>query len=415
MTLTRRQLLAGLPLAAATARPNVLIFLSDQESALLPGPVSLPNRRRIESHGVRFTHAFCNTPQCSAARSSLQTGLQPNETGVLTNVDGSSLGKPLPSHLPTIGKVFRDAGYSTGYFGKWHLGNDRNGLGAYGYDTFASGPDAEKARAAAEWIRQQRGPWLAFVSLINPHDIYQIPKVLRKVKPRHGVQSPFSGPENLDGKPPEQRWFVASDQGRQTRDFTADDWIRYRSLYCELTEAVDRHLGKVLDAAGDLAKTVAVYASDHGDALGEHGLPYKGPFMYEELIRIPLVIASPSEFSQPASRDDLVTSADVAPTVAALAGLRWPARISGQSLARPLKRDAVFLEYYAKQKHVNPIRTIRTRRWKLNWYDRGNKELYDLEKDPHELSNLASREEFRELQAQLEARLEDWRRPMINA
>ncbi len=413
MKLTRRQLLAGLPLARAAERPNVLIFLSDQESALLPGPVSLPNRRRIESRGVRFTRAFCNTPQCSAARSALQTGLEPHQTGVLTNVDAGSLGKPLPQRLPTIGKVFRDAGYSTGYFGKWHLGNDRTGLAGYGYETYASGPDAEKAKAAAAWIRKQRGPWLAFVSLINPHDIYQIPRMLPQVKLRAGVKAPVSGLDNLAGKPSEQRWFAEHDQGRQTRDFSPEDWLRYRSYYCALTEEVDAHLGVVLDAIGDLNNTVVVYASDHGDALGEHGLPYKGPFMYEELIRIPLVISGPGSFSRPARRDDLVTSADLAPTVAALAGLTWPGKTSGQSLLRRLDRDAVLLEYYAKQNHVNPIRTIRSRRWKLNWYDRGNKELYDLESDPHELRNLAGRPEYRRIQTALEARLTAWRGPMI--
>src|SRR2546430_16204058 len=125
--LSRRTLLAGSPFwAAAAERPNILVFLTDQETALIPGPVNTPYRRRLETQGVRFTHAFCNTPQCSAARSALLTGLEPHETGVLTNVDAGSLGKPLSPSLPTLGTVFRSAGYGTGYFGKWHLGSDAN-------------------------------------------------------------------------------------------------------------------------------------------------------------------------------------------------------------------------------------------------------------------------------------------------
>src|SRR5713101_4569635 len=99
---TRRRFLAGAGLATAapTIRANILLVMSDQESALLPGPVNLPNRRRIARDGVTFTWAFCNTPQCSAARSSLLTGLEPHRTGGVTNVDGSSLGKGLSPGLP---------------------------------------------------------------------------------------------------------------------------------------------------------------------------------------------------------------------------------------------------------------------------------------------------------------------------
>src|SRR5579862_8639497 len=103
--------------------------MTDQESALLPGPADLPNRRRIARDAVRFTSAFCNTPQCSAARSSLLTGLEPHQTGVLTNVDEGSLGKPLSTAIPTVGSVFAAAGYTTGYFGKWHLGGSPASFG----------------------------------------------------------------------------------------------------------------------------------------------------------------------------------------------------------------------------------------------------------------------------------------------
>src|SRR5262245_8239906 len=111
---TRRQFLttsSGALAAPTPHRPHVLLFMSDQESALLPGPADLPNRRKLEKDGARFTMAFCNTPQCSPARSSLLTGLEPHQTGVLTNVDPSGLGKALSPSIPTIGSVLRSAGY----------------------------------------------------------------------------------------------------------------------------------------------------------------------------------------------------------------------------------------------------------------------------------------------------------------
>src|SRR5581483_7667290 len=113
-------------------------------------------------------------------------------------------------------------------------------------------------------------------------------------------------------------------------------------------------------------------------------------------------------------RDELVTQADLAPTLARLCGLPWPKPITGKSLLPgTLARDAVFLEYYAKQKWVNPIRTLRTRRWKLNWYDSGHQELYDLSADPQELQNLASDAKAHATKAEMEARLNAWRGPMM--
>src|SRR5438876_9444151 len=82
-------------LAAQPKRPNVLVVMTDQESALLPGVARIPNRKRLEQRGMTFTSAFCNTPQCSPARSALLTGLQPTHTKVITNIDAGSYGRPL--------------------------------------------------------------------------------------------------------------------------------------------------------------------------------------------------------------------------------------------------------------------------------------------------------------------------------
>ena len=137
--------------------------------------------------------------------------------------------------------------------------------------------------------------------------------------------------------------------------------------------------------------------------------------MYEPLIRIPMVISWPGRLT-PGTRDDLVTQIDLAPTLASLAGLKWPSKITGVDLTREKNtRDAVFLEYYSKQKWVNPIRTIRMRKWKLNWYDSGHQELYDLETDPHELRNLAADTKFSSEKSQLESRLTGWRAPLTKS
>ena len=410
--LTRREFLGTAPAALAQAkRPNVLLFMTDQESALLPGPAKLPNREWLNARGVQFTSAFCNTPQCSAARSSLLTGLEPHRTGVVTNVDTGSLGKAFSPKLPTVGHVFRDAGYRTGYFGKWHLGKEDGGLEEFGFSTHGRGRDRAVADAAAAWIGKQSEPWLAWVSILNPHDIYSFLGERESVAPRAGVRPPATGLSNLDGKPAEQRQYMDKDQGRPTLGYKPEDWLRYRSYYLGLMELADACLGAVLGSVKDWDNTIVVYVADHGDALGEHGLPFKGPFMYEPLIHIPLVLCAPK--LKPARRDDMAASIDVAPTLASLAGLRWPAAVTGRDLSGgSIDRDAVFLEYYSKQKWVNPIRTIRTRRWKLNWYDSGNQELYDLREDPNETRNLAADPAALKTRRQLEARLNAWRAPL---
>jgi choline-sulfatase len=126
--------------------------------------------------------------------------------------------------------------------------------------------------------------------------------------------------------------------------------------------------------------------------------------MHEELIRIPLVVSGPG-ISKGVS-DAMTTQAELAPMLAKYAGITWP------GVRRAPDPHAVFLEYYAKQKWVNPIRTVRTRQWKLNWYDSGHKEFYDLSADPHEMINLADDAAFADVQSKLEARVDAWR-PMM--
>lgn len=375
-------------LALRPPAPNVLVFMTDQESALLPGAARLPNRERLLRRGVRFSNAFCTTPQCSAARASFLTGLMPKRTGVWTNVDNSSLGKPLSPELPNLGHVFRQAGYATALFGKWHLGLPDKDLRAFGFDVRVDGKDPAVTAAAAEWLRGRTGPWLAWVSLLNPHDIYAVRREMATTTLRPDVRGPATGLENLQGKPIEQRDYVDRDQGKITADFTPAQWKFYRSYYLDLVEKTDVQLGQVLDSI-DLDQTIVLLTSDHGDQLGEHGLPFKGPFVYDECMRIPLVISAPGQL-KPGVRTDLVSTVDLAPTLAQAAGLRWPTPVDGRSILKPSQRDAVFSDYYAKQKWVNPIRTIRTRDAKLNIYDQtGHREFYDLKRDPGEAHNLA--------------------------
>src|SRR5712692_3517965 len=204
------------------------------------------------------------------------------------------------------------------------------------------------------WIRAHgSAPWLAIVSIINPHNIYQFPG-RERAQIRAGIAAPASGRADLATRPKPQLLYMQKDQGRAARDYGPQDWQRYRSFYYELIEDADANLGIVLEALEKSGPTIAVYSSDHGDALGAHGLPFKGPFLYEELLRIPQVISWPGRIPKRVITDSLTSQIDLLPTLCDLAGVAAPAGLSGSSL-RPLieqrsgfRRDAIFAEYYAK-------------------------------------------------------------------
>lgn len=400
-------------------KPNVLLILSDQErESDKRDLLSLPHRHRLEENGIRFTHAYCATPQCSASRAALLTGRYPHETGVMTNVDSTSLGRPLSPHLPCMGNVFKQNGYETGYLGKWHLGSTKNGLETHGFAGYQTMKDDRLGQASAQWIaRQKSNPWLLITSFINPHDIYQFPQH-PEYPIRPGVELPLNFDDDLSSKPSPQNRFKTVDQGKVGLEWGEKEWLGYRSYYLGLIERVDKQLGIILDAldeSGQRDNTIVVYASDHGDLGGAHRLPFKGPCMYDELLRVPLAISYPKRFSQSIQSDALVSLIDLVPTLCSMTGVRWPDPLSGRDLSTLFERpgeeihDELFAEYYSKQHWIAPIRTILNRRWKYNLYLHGEEELYDLKRDPGEMSNLAKNPFHNDIRNRLAQRLERWR------
>ena len=161
--------------------------------------------------------------------------------------------------------------------------------------------------------------------------------------------------------------------------------------------------------------TIVAYTSDHGDMQGAHGLSFKGPFPYEELLNIPMTIAWPKGFGGGRTTDVFSSQVDLLPTLLDLAGVPAPAGMDGISLRTELEggsidRDAMFAEYHSKQEWANPIRSVRTERWKLNQYLEGGRELYDLENDPDEKVNLAGSAEHAEVEQRMYELLDGWAR-----
>jgi arylsulfatase A-like enzyme len=415
-------------------RPNVLIVLVDQEApALQLPPLARPNLDRLAARGLTFTRAYAAYPVCSSSRAALLTGLYPHQNGVLENVNPGIESPPLDPALPTLGPVFARAGWSTAWFGKWHLslGDD---AARYGFEHVFKFPKGQQGKdgdpqvvaSAAEWIRARPAgqPWLAVVSVLGPHDI-AFPELYEDVKiPDYPVELPASQHDDLTaaGRAPELQANASWRNGVKTPHDDAD-WIRYLRLYCHLLERTDGLLGGVLDALDsrpDAERTIVVYTSDHGEMGGAHGMAQKR-FLYEESVRIRLVMAGPG-VERAASSDRVVSNVDLAPTLAAMAGVTWPTPLPGRNLFAggaastgvATDDEAVFSEVSipstrsGAERATHLTRMVRTHDWKYVLYPSGAEELYDTASDPSEVHDLGAAPEQAVRRAELRRRLDAW-------
>lgn len=403
-------------------RPNVLFIMTDQQRFPYVGAygrvaVKTPAMDSIAASGVLFTHAFCSTPQCSASRSSIMTGLYPHATGVMGNI-GAAGGNPLSPNIPSPGSIFRGANYRTAYFGKWHLGGDPREHGFQLFDECGRGIGQDVANKSASFLEGANEPFLLFSSFVNPHDIYGFARLKDTIKrSKERIRLPANLHDDLSKKPPPQLQYLRQDQGRAASGLTEKGWLDYLNVYEYLVEKVDANIGTILASLrrrGLEKRTIIVFTSDHGDHTGGHGLPFKGPAMYEELVRIPLAISFPSRISPGKRVEELVVNVDLLPTLCALSGLPAPERIHGRSLVPLLERkkvpwrEYVIGEYYSKQRWVNPIRMVRTKQWKYTRYRKWGEELYDLRSDPGELNNLTGNLDHATIKRKLSNILDEW-------
>lgn len=409
-------------LRARPARPNVLFLMTDQQRYPYLGiggqmSVKTPAMDSIAREGTVFTHAFCSTPQCSPSRSSIMSGLYPHTTTVTGNI-GAAGGNPLPKELPSLGRLFSQAGYRMGYFGKWHLGGDARNHGWKDYDECGRGLGEPVAGKSVEFLKDVSEPFFLFASFVNPHDIYDFGRLSKRIhRSSRGIQLPQNLRDDLAKKPRPQLQYRLEDQGKVALGLTEKGWIEYLNVYEYLVERVDSNIARILAALRQRRlerETIVVFTSDHGDHGGGHGLPFKGPAMYEELVRIPLAISFPGTITAGRRIEELVVNVDFLPTLCDLVGIAAPERIHGKSLTslldgtRPTWRDSVIGEYYSKQKWVNPIRMVRTKEWKYTRYRKWGEELYDLRSDPGELKNLATTEAHSAAKQRLSEIVDEW-------
>jgi arylsulfatase A-like enzyme len=477
------------------AVPNILLIVSDQERQRdwLPPSLTLPNRQRLIDDGLEFTRFHTHSSPCSPSRASLFTGQYVPQHGVAENVIMPAHRELDPS-IPTLGHLLRQAGYRTSYIGKWHLsqsptpdmetygfsdwkGNDRHFMGWAGTGWHF---DPVIADSAANWLRANgaggTAPWFLVVALVNPHDVMWFPidqpdyqvahpeevaaarALLSAASWKEDEPLPAFGediaevfdslPANFDDqlhtKPAVHRQWLYEQQHNLYGYIDPSDkgsWLRHLDYYWHLHQAADRSLGVVLDAlraSGSWDDTAVVFTSDHGDMCGSHGLRSKGPFVYDEIMRVPLYVRVPG-VTRPGSRTEALAShVDLARTVAALGGIESAPSLPGIDLGPvladpglPGRESVLFAQDSAWYERCIPLRyAIRgmfdgrfkyaryygvggsTTQYGEPWrkpklfdvdaaFEDHDHELYDLQEDPHELVNLANDRGQR-------AQLRDW-------
>jgi arylsulfatase A-like enzyme/Flp pilus assembly protein TadD len=319
-----------------------------------------PTLDRLAASGVLYTHAYSHVPITLPAHTSILTGRTPRSHGVHNN--GTFR---LDDRVPTLATVLKAAGYRTGAFVGAFVLNARFGLNRgfdeyddrYPHDAgaatfrFTERRAAEVVKPAGDWLLaggSTSGPWFAWVHLFDPHAPYDAP------------------PEYRSGRAP------------------YDAEVAY----------TDAMLGQFLDrlrVAHALDHTLIVVTADHGESLGEHGETTHGLFAYNSTLAVPLILGGPT---MSAGRVDApVAHEDILPTMLDLAGIALPPGLSGQSLVTAPPADRA-IEFEALDASLTrgwaPLTGIVSGNWK--YIDLPLAELFDVDADPREQTNLAARD-----------------------
>ncbi len=428
-------------------RPNILLFFTDQHrlsglGCYGPTPCLTPEIDRLAAEGNRFETAYTCCPLCSPARGSLMTGLHVHGHGMLSNnFEYGTCMAQLPDGPHLLPRRLGAAGYRCGYVGKWHLGGARDEwFGAkvdvslpstrgfegveythqeyldkhgYRYEPYNTSRalhtqrwDGPREASISHWLADQTlmlldrfaeagEPFFLMHSDPGPHAGYVAPQSLydlyRDVEippwPNYGWDSRgINGPHQVKIHPKKE-------------SLSWDDWAdTIRHYYARCTD-ISIQVGRVregLAQRGLLENTLLLFTSDHGQTLGSHGgLIDKGFHHFEEVQRIGLIAAG-AGVSQPGRViREWGSLVDIYPTILDAAGADFDrSAIHGQSLLPLLRgepvqwRDEVFVEFFGLGNLATTMLTCRHGKFKYGWNCVNRDELYDLDRDPYEMTNL---------------------------
>jgi len=440
--------------AAAPPQPNLLFILADDlrwDAVGFMGNrvVQTPNLDRLAKRGTTFQNAFVTTSICCVSRASIFAGQAERRHGIGDFVKSFTSAQ----WAQTYPALLRQAGYRTGFIGKFGVGNDaaikamakefdywRGLSGQAGLFFATNDPTRTHATArfgnqALEFLRdaQPGRPWCLSISFNAPHardgQKREFAPDLRdeqlytdvKIKPPATATDVFHQrlPESVRKSESRTRW--------QRRFSTPESFQATTKDYYRLITGIDREVGRMialLEERGLATSTVVIFTSDNGFALGDRGLSDKW-FAYEESIRVPLFIA---DLRQPARHHArkvqlMALNIDIAPTLLHYAGVPWIRSMQGDSL-RPLVEKAFVVKWrgdWLYEHHygphiIPPSEGVRTERWKYIRYVNESpvvEELFDLKRDPLERRNIVAETKHARTLAQLQARWktmsEEWK------
>jgi len=423
---SRREFLGGGLVAArgGRSRPNIIVIVMDDQrhDALScyekPSPLSFlktPNMDRLAAEGVRFQNAFVTTSLCSPSRATMLSGKYVRTHGV------NRLALDLAPDCTVFPALLKQAGYETGFVGKWHLGRDSDVPDA-AFDYWAGVRDqglyidpllninGERVKVpgyatdiftdhALQFIsRKRERPFFLWLAHKAPHSPCTPPKHLEKLYEEVEVPFPATYHESHDDKPP---WFLES----HDHDYfhvllhPKEKYQQYVKDYCRSIVSVDENIGRLLGLLRDrgLEENTAIFhLSDNGHFLGEHQL-YSKMLMYEESIRIPLIVRYPGFAPAGLKPDEIVLNLDLAPAILDIAGLAAHKDMEGRSFRELIAgrklgdwRRSFMYEYFASSWGLTDLEGVRTAGgWKYVRYP-GWEQLFNLNEDPHEVRNLAA-------------------------
>ncbi|MFC1735589.1 sulfatase [Candidatus Hydrogenedentota bacterium] len=441
-------------------QPNILFIMTDQQRSTALGCadhplLKTPNIDKIAASGLRFTNGYVNSPQCGPTRASLYTGRYVHNHGVRWN------GVALSEHdsQNTVAQVLKRKGYRTACFGKMHIWGRTGfelGFGVERSDNYQLAdqfrdikknrgkepywqamqyphwtgelkPDPENYhevvmtdRAIAHMESSKDKPFFIWLSYHGPHPPYAAPEPYHSMFDPKDVPMPATPTKGVNDDPRALHKYIT---GRsRSGKMTEDNWRNLIAQYLASCAVIDDQVGRLLEKLDELGiadETIIVYTADHGDALGDHGLISKGMYCYDGVEKVPYIVSVPGMKTAGKTSDALVQSIDLPVTLLELTGARVPFGMEGKNLL-PILDDAereVNDTVYAELGHHPDRRVlmVRDKRYKYVYSTKRNnlpdgaEELFDMENDPHEFSNLVLKPEGREILEQMRFKMLEWR------
>ena len=428
---------------------NILFLMGDQHRGDCIGAdgatwVQTPLLDKLAGEGVIFTKAYTSVPSCLPARTAILTGMSPWQSGQLGY-------KAIPQYPFELPEMFSRAGYRTHAVGKNHFTPMRNAHGYQsveleeawytkiegsgkcdytlwfeenlpGEDINATGlhytdhrggiafPFEEKyhathwtAERAIDFLENYQGeqPWLLKVSFQRPHPPFDPPK--RWLDQYQVTDIPKANVGDwAEDKYGQKTGLLSELKNPTSGNFPEEEIDASRRAYYAAISFVDEQLGRVLEALekrGELENTLIIYTADHGDMMGDHHM-WRKCRAYEGSARIPMILRWPESMGMNARRgqvrDELVELRDVLPTFLDAAGMEQPSKMDGASMFRILRNESwrtmLDLEHAQIYEKDNAWTALTDGRYKYIYFTlTGQQQLFDLENDPHEMVNLASK------------------------